>query len=117
MSVDLYHYEELRTRLKEIIFDQDGAVDVVINALMRAPFIDKNSLAPLAIFFVLGQQSSGKKFITSQIARLLSVNYKVFLMGEYTLEEDADRLCTTSNNDGEIFSYIKQNPSCIIVFD
>lgn len=117
MSFTIEHLGILNNQLKEVVFNQEDAINAITKELKCSLFSIKKEKAPRAILFFLGPSYSGKKFATLQMSCLLKSGYKIFHMEEYLLHEDADKLCNSNKKSGEISTFVHQNPFSIIVFD
>ncbi|MCD6388722.1 MAG: AAA family ATPase [Desulfobulbaceae bacterium] len=116
-------FEKLRSRLKTIIFDQDEAIDEVIDAFIHMAFKPIEA-PPKAIFTFLGPETVGKNYL----ARLLSEHvdeikgFKIFDMEQYAEPEEAGTLLGhkfvhDEVQEGKLVRFLKKEPKSVIVFD
>lgn len=113
----------LRDTLKERVVDQDSAVDVVCNALVKSrQTIQENQ--PKAILTFMGPSATGKSFFAKQLQLLLKEfnSSKVIDMTQYSHDSSASDLFGTSTvwanaRVGQLTSFVKENPQSIIIFD
>jgi len=116
-------FEKLRTRLKQVIFDQDEAVDEVVDAFIYMTYRHLET-PPKAIFSFLGPPASGKIYLAKLITEFLDEfeAFKIFDMGQYAEPENEARLLgrTVTHegvHEGELTKFIKNHPKSIILFD
>jgi ATP-dependent Zn protease len=116
-------FEKLRSRLKTIIFDQDEAIDEVIDAFIHMAYKSIEA-PPKAIFTFLGPEAVGKNYL----ARLLSEHieeikgFKLFDMEQYADPEEAEalfghKLARDDVREGKLVGFLKKEPKSVIVFD
>lgn len=116
-------YDELRDRLKSIVFDQDRAVDELVDGLVHLAYRPLEG-PPLALFTFLGPPLSGKKHLARSLAALLDgpPAFKEFDMEQYGDPESAiglvgQRFRTELVHEGELSGFIRENPRCVILFE
>ncbi len=116
-------FEKLRSRLKTIIFDQDEAIDEVIDAFIHMAYKSIEE-PPKAIFAFLGPEAVGKNYL----ARLLSEHieeikgFKLFDMEQYAEPEEAETLLGRKFvhdevQEGKLVRFLRKEPKSVIVFD
>ena len=114
-------YEALRTGLKQKIYDQNNAVDELIDAFIHMA-CKPSTCQPKAIFTFLGPNSSGKAFLAGFLADIFDEfdAFKFFDMGHYSVLEDEYKLLRQKMSEepgkGELHSFLKQNPRSVIFF-
>ena len=113
---------EIQALLKTQIYDQDDAVEAVSDAVMKMAWSDKSN-RPRAIFSFLGPPATGKTYLAELIGQGLQ-GYKLrsFDMTQYTSEKEGFALVGLrkgfeSAGEGQLTSFVKENPKSIIVFD
>jgi len=116
-------FEKLRTRLKQVIYDQDEAVDEVVDAFIHMNYRPMET-PPKAIFSFLGPPASGKIYLAKLITEFLDEfeAVKIFDMGQYAEPENEARLLGQTVtyegvHEGELTKFIKKHPKSIILFD
>lgn len=115
-------YNLLRDKLKEIIFDQDEAIDEVVDALIQTSYTPQER-PPMAIFTFLGPPAVGKTYLARTLSSLLdNFAFKLFDMEQFSDPDTAmgflgRRITSEGMQEGELRLFIGQNPKSIIVFD
>ena len=113
---------EIQALLKTQIYDQDEAVEAVSDAVMKMAWSEKSN-RPRAIFSFLGPPATGKTYLAELIGQGIQ-GYKLrsFDMTQYTSEKEGFALVGLrkgfeSAGEGQLTSFVKQNPKSIIIFD
>ncbi|OIP50865.1 MAG: hypothetical protein AUK28_01225 [Desulfobacterales bacterium CG2_30_60_27] len=115
-------FEELRGRLKQIIYDQDEAIDAVVDAFVHLAY-KPLEMPPRAIFTFLGPPAVGKISLASALAGCLAeyAAFKQFDMEQYADPESSMRLLASATvdglPDGELVRFINAHPRAIVLFD
>ncbi|MDH3360387.1 MAG: AAA family ATPase, partial [Desulfobulbaceae bacterium] len=118
----LQSFEELRTRLKELVFDQGSAVDEVVDAFFNMAYKPLEA-APRAVFTFLGPQGVGKSYLAEVLAEYEGDldGIAFFDMEQYADLEESVRLFGVSgaeaSQEGELPRFIRDNPDGVVVFD
>jgi len=111
----------IKKTLKQNIFGQDRAIDIISDAFKDDLLKKKNM--PKNIFFFLGSSGTGKTFLANSITSLLpEYSFKSFDMTQYSHPEIGGNLVGTPRmwgnaKNGELTSYVKKHPKSVIVFD
>ncbi|MDM8537112.1 AAA family ATPase, partial [Desulfobacterales bacterium HSG17] len=114
-------YENLRSALKQRIYDQDEAVDELVDAFIHMACKPLKTL-PKAIFTFLGPASAGKGYLAGLTAEIFDEfdAFKQFDMGHYSVLEDEYKLLGQKSSDefgkGELYAFLKENPRSIVFF-
>ncbi|MCJ7602918.1 MAG: AAA family ATPase, partial [Desulfobulbaceae bacterium] len=117
-------FDRLRDSLKQIIFDQDKAIDEVVDAFIHMAYKPVDT-PPKAIFTFLGPPSVGKKSLARALTSHLEeyAAFKQFDMEQFTDPESAAQLfgqrftADDGVQEGELTDFIKEHPQSIILFD
>ncbi len=115
-------YETLGNKLKKIIYDQDDAIDEVIDAFIHMACKPVLS-PPKAIFSFIGPPFVGKAYLARALATLMDdyPSFRQFDMGQYTSPEDEAKLLGQigydGGQDGELMIFLKNHPRSILLFD
>ncbi|MBI5557837.1 MAG: AAA family ATPase [Deltaproteobacteria bacterium] len=117
-------FDRLRDSLKQIVFDQDLAVDEVVDAFLHMAYKPVES-PPKAIFTFLGPPSAGKTYLGRTLSAQLSEYsaFKLFDMEQFSDPESGTQLLgqrlTVDGGvqDGELPCFIREHPKAIILFD
>lgn len=113
---------ELKSKLSNIIFEQDIAIESVKDTISRALFEEKEDSVKAILFFV-GPPATGKTFLAEQTGLILKdFGYvtKIFNMTMYSNENS--NLTGLLNpyvgaGKGDLTKFIEKNPKSLIVFD
>ncbi len=115
---------DIKQELKDILYEQNNAIEAISDALIRSHYIeDKNK--PKAVFLFTGDVGSGKSFAAKTFANLMESQeyvYKSFNMGSYTSDNESFVLNGLSRGynsarEGELTGFVKENKKSIILFD
>jgi len=116
-------FEKLRSRLKSIIFDQDEAIDEVIDAFIHMAYKPIDA-PPKAIFTFLGPEAVGKNYLAQLLSEHIDEikGFKLFDMEQYADPEEAEtllgrKLGRDDVQEGKLVKFLKKEPKSIIVFD
>ena len=116
-------FEALRTQLKGIVYDQDMAVDEVVDAFIHMAYKPLDA-PPRAIFTFLGPSGVGKCFLAEALAECVEdlQGIKIFDMEQYGDLEEGGRLFGVPGGfegapEGELVQFIRSNPRGVAVFD
>ncbi|GBC60843.1 hypothetical protein DENIS_1802 [Desulfonema ishimotonii] len=115
-------FEKLRETLKSRIYDQDDAVDEVVDAFVHM-VCKPQEAPPRALFTFLGPPAVGKAWLARLLGEVSDdiAGFRQFDMGQYTTPEDAARLLGQVTPDGvqegEISIFLKKNPRAVMLFN
>lgn len=115
--------KNLEKNLKEKIFGQDKAIEVLVRAIKksRAGFNDENKTVANLLF--VGPTGVGKTEITKQLASLLNIPLTRFDMSEYQEKHSVARLIGAPpgyvgyEEGGLLTDAVKKNPYCVLLLD
>ena len=116
-------FEKIRYQLKKIIYDQDNAVDEVVDALIHMA-CRPEATQPRGIFTFLGPRSVGKTYLASSLVEFLE-GYSDLIhldMAQYTEPETILQLLggkgvLEGDQEGELLRSVRQHPRSIIIFE
>lgn len=114
-------YELLGQKLKKLVYDQDEAVDEVIDAFIHLACKPVQA-PPKAIFTFIGPPFAGKAYLARCLATLTEdyPSFRQFDMGQYTTPEDEARLLGQigydGGQDGELMVFLRNHPRSILLF-
>ncbi|MBN1931727.1 MAG: AAA family ATPase [Desulfobacterales bacterium] len=119
----ILEFEKIRAELKQIVYDQDDAIDEVVDDLIHMTYRPVET-PPKAVFTFLGPPDVGKIYLAQSLAVLLDQfeTFKEFDMGQYAAAEDVDKLLGQKISpegiqEGELTKFIKKHPAAVILFD
>jgi cell division protease FtsH len=110
-------YEKLGQKLKKIVYDQDDAIDEVIDAFIHMACKPVQA-PPKAIFTFIGPPFVGKAYLARSLATLMD-DYPSFR--QYTSPEDEAKLLGQivydGGQDGELMVFLRNHPRSILLFN
>jgi ATP-dependent Zn protease len=116
-------FDKLRDSLKQTVFEQDRAIDDVVDALIHMAYKPVDT-PPRAIFTFLGPPSVGKKFLARTLCGQLEQyhGFKQFDMEQYGDPDSGVQLLGQSLTadgvqEGELTAFIRQHPQSVILFE
>ncbi|MDH3392659.1 MAG: AAA family ATPase, partial [Desulfobulbaceae bacterium] len=115
-------FEELRRRLKDIVYDQASAVDEVVDAFINVAYKPVGT-PPRALFTFLGPEGVGKSYLAEMLAANVDDldGITLFDMEQYADLDESVRLFGLpggeAGQEGELPSFIRENPNGVVVFD
>jgi ATP-dependent Clp protease ATP-binding subunit ClpA len=115
--------QSLDTRLKMLVFGQDGAIDVLTEAikLSRAGLSADNK--PVGSFLFAGPTGVGKTEVTVQLARTMGIELLRFDMSEYMERHTVSRLIGAPpgyvgyDQGGLLTDAVIKNPHSVVLLD
>ncbi|MFZ5774207.1 MAG: AAA family ATPase [Thermodesulfobacteriota bacterium] len=119
----LEQFEEVRHRLRQVIHDQDLAIDELVDAFIHMAFQPPREQPPLAIFTFVGPAGVGKLSLARAAVSLLAdTAFRAFDMERYAEPEAATQLLAPqvvgdTVQEGELIRFLRANPRCVIAFD
>ena len=117
--------KSLKASLLERVFGQDHAINVFITGYFHAQLahrIKKDPTKPKATFLFAGPPGTGKTFLSETVAELLKLPFARFDMSEYSEKEANLEFCGSDKvykgaKEGNVTSFVKNNPKCVLLFD
>lgn len=115
--------KNLADNLKQVVFEQEQAVDTVVGAIKLARAGLKSENKPIGSFLLAGPTGVGKTEICRQLANLLGVPLIRFDMSEYMEAHTVSRLIGSPpgyvgfDKGGLLTEKIEQNPHCVLLLD
>lgn len=120
---DLEDIRQLKDRLRERVFGQDEAIDVVSDAICASKVGLGSSEKPIASLLFVGTTGVGKTFLARELARLLGLPLKRLDMSEYSENNSVARLIGTSagyigyDEGGQLTNLVQDTPHCVLLLD
>ena len=114
---------DLDTRLKAVIFGQDGAVDKVTAAVKLSRAGLGSPEKPVGSFLFCGPTGVGKTELARQLAFALGVEFIRFDMSEYMEKHTVSRLIGAPpgyvgyDQGGQLTDAVVKNPYCVLLLD
>lgn len=115
--------KNLNFNLKQVIFGQDEAIDVLTDTVLLSRAGLGGATKPIGSFLFTGPTGVGKTEISKQLARALGVELVRFDMSEYMEAHTASRLIGAPpgyvgyDQGGLLTEKIHQYPHCVLLLD
>lgn len=122
-SSDRDRLRELETDLKQKIFGQDVAVEILARSVLRARAGFKRDQRPQGAFLFYGPTGVGKTELAKQLAALLGVNFVRFDMSEYMEKHSVARLIGSPpgyvgfDQGGLLTEAVRKAPYSVVLLD
>jgi ATP-dependent Clp protease ATP-binding subunit ClpA len=113
----------LASNLKNKIFGQDDAIDVLTAAIKRSRAGLGNSSSPIGSFLFVGPTGVGKTEVAKQLAYELGVHFERYDMSEYMEKHTISRLIGSPpgyigfEEGGQMTNSIKKHPHSVLLLD
>jgi ATP-dependent Clp protease ATP-binding subunit ClpA len=133
ISIDMVDLKEntmiknLNIRLKDRVFGQDEAIDVVTDAVMISKSGLRDINKPIISALMVGPTGTGKTWMAKKLAELMSVELVRFDMSEYSEQHSVSKLLGAppgyvghdegQMGQGQLIARIEENPSAVLLLD
>lgn len=113
----------LADHLKNCIFGQDEAADLLVTAVKRAKAGFRNEEKPVASLLFVGPTGVGKTELTKQLAKYLEIPLLRFDMSEYQEKYTVSKLLGASagyvgyENGGLLTEAVRRHPESVVLLD
>ena len=113
----------LDSELKDEIFGQDKAVELLSRSIKRSRAGMKQVGRPTGAFLLTGPTGVGKTELARQLARVMGVHFLRFDMSEYMEKHAVARLIGAPpgyvgfDQGGLLTDGVRKNPHCVVLFD
>lgn len=118
---------QLKPRLKNAVYGQDEAIEVLVNAIYLAKAGLREANKPVGNFLFTGPTGSGKTYTAKKLAELLGVKLVRFDMSEYMEKHTVSKLIGAppgyvghgegKMGEGQLIAEIDANPDCVLLLD
>lgn len=115
--------KELSSKIKDKLYGQDTAVDLVVDSVKRSRAGFRDADKPVASLLFAGSTGVGKTELAKQLASELSIPLLRFDMSEYQEKHTVARLIgappgyTGYEEGGQLVDSIKKNPYSVLLLD
>ncbi|TAL36735.1 MAG: ATP-dependent Clp protease ATP-binding subunit ClpA [Spirochaetes bacterium] len=122
-SSELDKLRDLEKLLKERIFGQESAVNMVVEAIKRSRAGFREPGKPIASFLFVGPTGVGKTELARQLAAVMGVSLHRFDMSEYQEKHTVARLIGAPpgyvgyEEGGLLTEYIRKTPYAVLLLD
>lgn len=115
----------MRDQLLKTIFGQDHAVNAFVEGYFQAELLaaaDHSRRKPKATYLFAGPPGVGKTFLAEQSAGILGLPFLRMDMSEYSDRNASVEFIGSDDvykgaKSGNVTSFVKENPQCVILFD
>lgn len=115
--------KNLKRDLKTLVYDQDTAIDVLVNSIKMSRAGLRDPEKPIGSYLFSGPTGVGKTEVARQLSQALSIELVRFDMSEYMERHAVSRLIGTPpgyvgfEQGGLLTDKIDQHPHCVLLFD
>ncbi|MCI0515049.1 ATP-dependent Clp protease ATP-binding subunit ClpA [candidate division KSB1 bacterium] len=120
---DREQLQNLESRLKQRLFGQDQAIQMLVTAIKRSRAGLSRPEKPIGCFLFAGPTGVGKTEVSRQMAILLGVHFERFDMSEYMEKHAVARLIGAPpgyigfEQGGLMTDAIRKHPYCVLLLD
>lgn len=114
----------LENNLKQAVFGQDEAIDMIVDKILIAQSGLKDESKPIGSFVFRGTTGCGKSETAKQLAKNLNIPLIRFDMSEYQEKHSVSKLIGSppgyvgfEDNAGQLITKIQENPHCVLLLD
>ena len=119
--------ENLAPRIKDKVYGQDAAIDVLVESIYLAKSGLRNPTKPIGNFMFTGPTGTGKTYTAKKLAEQLGVKLVRFDMSEYMEQHTVSKLIGAppgyvghgegKMGEGQLIQEIESNPNCVLLLD
>jgi ATP-dependent Clp protease ATP-binding subunit ClpA len=115
--------KNLKSNLKQMIFGQDQACEIVADAILLSRSGLSNDEKPMGSFLFTGPTGVGKTELAKRLAHELGIHLERFDMSEYMEKHSVSKLIGAPpgyvghDNGGQLTDTIKKHPHAILLLD
>ncbi|MCP4602891.1 MAG: ATP-dependent Clp protease ATP-binding subunit ClpA [Proteobacteria bacterium] len=113
----------LEHEMKKVVFGQDQAIDVVVNAIKLSRAGLGHPDQPVGAFLFVGPTGVGKTEVARQLSQIMNVGFQRFDMSEYMEKHTVSRLIGAPpgyigyDQGGLLTEAIRKTPHCVLLLD
>ena len=120
-------YVNLDSRIKQIVYGQDNAIDSIVEAILvaKAGLREKNK--PIGSFLFVGPTGTGKTETARALAKQMESKLVKFDMSEYMERHSVSKLIGAppgyvghaegKMGQGQLLAEVEENPNCVVLLD
>jgi ATP-dependent Clp protease ATP-binding subunit ClpA len=115
--------QNLERDLKTMVYDQDKAIDVLVDSIKMARAGLRDPEKPIGSYLFSGPTGVGKTEVARQLAKTMGIELTRFDMSEYMERHSVSRLIGTPpgyvgfDQGGLLTDKIDQHPHCVLLLD
>lgn len=119
--------ENLGPRMKNKVYGQDAAIDILVDAIFLSKAGLRNPVKPIGSFLFTGPTGTGKTYTAKKLAETLGIHFARFDMSEYMEKHTVSRLIGAppgyvghgegKMGEGQLIQTIESNPNCVLLLD
>lgn len=119
--------ENLGPKVKNKVYGQDDAIDVLVDAIHLAKSGLRNPTKPIGSFLFTGSTGTGKTYTAKKLAEVLGVHFARFDMSEYMEKHTISKFIGAppgyvghgegKMGEGQLIQTIETNPNCVLLLD
>ena len=119
--------ENLAPRMKDKVYEQDEAIDKLVESIFMSKAGLRNPSKPIGSFLFTGPTGTGKTYTASKLAETLGVHFARFDMSEYMEKHTVSKFIGAppgyvghgegKMGEGQLIQTIDTHPNCVLLLD
>jgi len=119
--------ENLAPRIKDKVYGQDDAIDILVDAIFLSKSGLRNPTKPIGSFLFSGPTGTGKTYTAKKLAEALGVHFARFDMSEYMEKHTVSKFIGAppgyvghgegKMGEGQLIQTIDTYPNCVLLLD